>query len=318
MKVLTFDIGGANTKKLVYDGGIKKSEVHYFPVWKKKDKLTGFLSQLKEDADLVAITMTAELCDIFSSKEDGVRYLVSRCEEVFDKPYYLSFEKGLLKAENIEDLRELAAANWTASLYYLEEVFGEGILSDVGSTTTDIIPFSKGSRRYGKTDLERLKKKQLLYTGVLRTPINTIVDEVPYEDGMISMSSEFFAITADLYNILKLDIDYSCETPDGAGKSIDESMARVARLLCADIDGLDKKEILKICKYVHSRQVEKIGKALQIVDDNGKSTIYVGGIGREIAVKACKTFGFDFVDLANVTRAYNNLPCLGLAYMSNR
>jgi len=318
MKILTFDIGGANTKKLVYNGEIKKSEIHYFPIWKKKDKLTSFLFKLKEDADLVAITLTAELCDIFSNKEEGVRYLVSRCEEVFDKPYYLSVEKGLLKANDIEDLRELAAANWKATLYYLEEVFEGGILLDVGSTTTDIIPFSKGSKRHEKTDLERLKKKQLVYTGVLRTPINAIVEEVPYEDGMISISSEFFAITADIYNILGLDIDYSCETPDGAGKSIAESMTRVARLLCADTDTLDKKVILKICKHVHNKQVEKISKALQTIDDNEKSTLYIGGIGREIGVNACKTAGFNFIDLATITPAYNNLPCIGLAYMGNR
>ncbi len=81
---------------------------------------------------------------------------------------------------------------------------------------------------------------------------------------------------------------------------------------------MDKKEILKICKYVHSKQVEKISKALQTVADNEKSTIYIGGIGKEIGVNACKTTGFNFINLATITQAYNNLPCLGLAYMGNR
>ncbi|MFQ5888296.1 MAG: hydantoinase/oxoprolinase family protein [Candidatus Hydrothermarchaeales archaeon] len=317
MKVLAFDIGGANTKKLVYDGEIKKSEIHYFPLWKKKDNLALLLSRLKEDADLVAITMTAELCDVFSNKEEGVRYLVLKCEEVFDEPYYLSLDKGLLKAKDIENLRELAAANWLASLYYLEEVFGEGILLDVGSSSTDIIPFSRGFKKYVKSDLERLKRKQLLYTGVLRTPLNAIVNEVPLGGDMMGISSEYFAITADIYNILDLGIDYTCETPDGAGKSMEESMARIARLLCADLSELDKRDIIKICEHIHNKQVKDIGKVLQTVVGEGSSKVYVGGIGREVGIKACKVCGFDFKDLSTVTQAYDNLPCLGLAYMSS-
>ncbi|MFQ5975738.1 MAG: hypothetical protein ACE5J5_05450, partial [Candidatus Hydrothermarchaeales archaeon] len=125
----------------------------------------------------------------------------------------------------------------------------------------------------------------------------------------------YFAITADIYNILSFGIDYDCETPDGAGKSKGESMARVARLLCADLNELDKKNIIEICEYIHNKQVGDIGKALQMVAGKELPRIYVAGVGREVGNKVCKAFEFDFVDLSTITRGYDNLPCLGLAYM---
>ncbi|MFH1773395.1 MAG: hydantoinase/oxoprolinase family protein [Methanobacteriota archaeon] len=317
MRIAAYDIGGANTKKLLLDTktGKIKSEIVYFPVWKKKAGLKSFLQGIKEKTDCAAITMTAELCDCFSSKAEGVNYITSACKEVFENPYYLSVDKKLFGFGEIRNLK-IAAANFAASIYFLEKKFGEGILIDVGSTTTDIMPFKRNKIFYCKTDLERLRKNQLIYTGMLRTPLSAIVSRVPFKNRLVRISSEHFAITADVYSILGMLKNYSCETPDGGGKMRKDSMRRIARLLCADLEELGKKEVLGICKYLHKKQVELIAKALRgAADDSGIKRAYVCGIGKELAKKACKLAGINAVDLSRITKAYDNLPCLGLAEM---
>lgn len=315
MKIAAYDIGGANTKKLLLDtkSGKIKSEIAYFPLWKKKVELKSFLQGVKEKADCTAITMTAELCDCFSNKAEGVGYIASACEEVFKNPYYLSVDKKLLKFREIN--LKIAAANFAASVYFLEKKFGEGILADVGSTTADIIPFKRNKILYGRTDLERLRKNQLVYTGVLRTPISAVVSKVPFKNQLVRISSEYFAITADVYSILSMLKNYSCDTPDGGGKGRKDSMRRVARLLCADLEEVGEREVLKICKYIHKKQVELIAEALRAAAKKSIRKAYVCGIGKDLAKEACKLAGINATDLSRITKAYDSLPCLGLAEM---
>lgn len=316
MKVLTFDIGGANIKRLAFDfdTGEFKSEIHYFPFWQKKEEFSAFLQNLSEDSDRVGITMTAELADVFSCKGEGVRHIVRVCEDVFDAPVYLSLDGALLKAGDVNYPLDLAAANWIASIYYLEKKFSEGILIDCGSTTTDIIPFRSGEALYKRTDLERLRSGQLVYTGILRTPVNTIVDSVPLNGEMVGISSEHFAITADVYNILGvIDTDgYSCKTLDGKGRGRLESMRRISRLLCADFEEIGEKAVIDICKYVRERQVERIATALERC---GQKDAYICGTGKILAEEACARAGINSVDLSAITPAHDNLPCLGLAHI---
>ncbi len=312
--ILTFDIGGANIKKLVFDNDVVSSEIHEFPFWKRRDEFEGFLRTLYEDSEKAGITMTAELCDCFESRQKGVEFIVSACEKTFSSPFYLSTEGRLLLRKDIGDWKEFAAANWVASAYFLEKEFGRGILLDVGGTTTDIVPFGC-MVKVGKTDLERLRNGNLIYTGVFRTPVPVIVEEVPLGGEMVRVASEYFAITADVYKILE-EVEYACETPDGAGKGRRDAMKRMARVLCSDVEELGEDAIMEICEHVRGRQIESIAKSLRKVSqDAGVEDVSVGGVGKGLGIKACEKAGLSPIDLAEVTKGYDNLPCLGLAYM---
>ncbi|MEE8401499.1 MAG: hydantoinase/oxoprolinase family protein [Candidatus Hydrothermarchaeaceae archaeon] len=295
------------------DSGGTTSEIHNFPLWKKKGEFAAFLQGLKEDADMVGITMTAELSDVFSSREEGINYIVSVCEDVFEAPVYLTLDETLLKAGDIPNPLDIAAANWVASIHFLKKKFSEGILIDCGSTTTDIIPFS-ASQKYPRRDIDRIKSEQLVYTGILRTPVNTIVDAIPFGGEMVHISSEYFAITADVYTILGLIPSgaYSCDTPDGRGKSRSESMQRISRLLCADFEEVGTEAVMDICRYVKERQVEKIASAIKKHD---KKDAYICGAGKILAEEACASAGLKAMDLSMITPAHDNLPCHGLAHM---
>jgi (4-(4-[2-(gamma-L-glutamylamino)ethyl]phenoxymethyl)furan-2-yl)methanamine synthase len=313
MKIVALDIGGANTKVLVWEDGSLESQLEYFPFWTEKQRFKEFLSSLNLGADIVAVTMTAELCDVFSSKADGARFIAQCCAEVFDSPLFLTSNSDLRRHDEIKDFNILAATNWLASKYYLEKRFDKGILVDVGSTTTDIITFGCGAPGFA-SDFERLKTGRLLYTGLLRTPINTIVSAVPVKCAFVPVASEYFAITADVYNIL-WDVDYSCDTPDGAGKTQEDSIWRVSRLLCAEPDEV-KDEVLGICEYIHEVQVDNIAAALEKASgESGCEQVFAAGIGRRLAIEAAKKKGLDVLDLDTLVDCAWNLPCLGLLEM---
>src|SRR5205085_10035094 len=125
------------------------------------------------------------------------------------------------------DHLKTAGANWLAAATYAGRSATDGgaILIDVGSTTTDIIPIWNGVPcPAARTDWERLKSRELVYTGVRRTPVCALTDG----DG----AAELFATTLDVYLILgKIPEDSTnLDTADGRPATIDLAHARLARM----------------------------------------------------------------------------------------
>lgn len=316
MRLLTLDVGGANLKFLRNIKGRIVSGTLYFPLWKRRGRLREALKWVRGgySYDGVAVTMTAELSDAFRTKLEGIREIHSACEEVFEAPYYLSVRRELVR----EACPELAAANFVASLHYLERRFEEGVLLDIGSTTTDIVPFRRGERLYGESDLERLKKGQLLYQGFLRTPANFVSSELPCGDELLPCSAEYFAAMADVYRVLGwLDEKiYVCETPDARSKSVEDCMRRVARLLCCDLEELGETEVVRICDYLKEKQISAIAEKLREVSEaHGLQQVFVGGVGKRLGIEACERACLEAFDLSKLTEFWSNLPCLGLVEM---
>src|SRR5207302_5231982 len=92
----------------------------------------------------------------------------------------------------------IAAANWAAAARLVARSFPNCILIDVGSTTTDIIPIAGGApAALGRTDPERLREEELVYTGALRTPAEAIAAHVPLGGRSTGVSAEGFALAGD-------------------------------------------------------------------------------------------------------------------------
>ncbi len=73
-------------------------------------------------------------------------------------------------------------------------MFNNCIVVDVGSTSTSIIPIVEGRvAAEGRSDLEKLINGELVYSGVLRTNIAAIVNNVPVRGKVSRVSSEMFA-----------------------------------------------------------------------------------------------------------------------------
>ena len=97
----------------------------------------------------------------------------------------------------------MAAANWVATGWIVAQRIPDCVIIDVGSTSTSIIPVLHGQIvAKGKTDLDKLLCGELVYTGSLRTNVATIVSHIPAKGGVAGISSELFALSADVHLVL--------------------------------------------------------------------------------------------------------------------
>lgn len=308
--ILGIDIGGANTKIASSDG--KLVELHYIPLWKN----TSLPSALKDigkrlKPEKTGVVITGELADCFPDKDTGLSFIIDAVNNAFPDSYFLDNSGVFTK----EKKRSIAAANWMASALLAGKEHKDCIFLDIGSTTTDIIPVIKGVPQAGRTDFERLKNNELVYSGVLRTNIAALLQNVILNGRRARVSSELFAITADAYMILGMisSPQYNCETPDGAEKTVTGAKRRLARVVCADLTEIGDKELVQIARQVMEKQVKDISAALrEVADRYDVRKIVSCGLGEFIARKAAEELGFEIVllserygnDLSKVFPAY--------------
>jgi (4-(4-[2-(gamma-L-glutamylamino)ethyl]phenoxymethyl)furan-2-yl)methanamine synthase len=170
------------------------------------------------------------------------------------------------------------------------------VLLDVGSTTADIIPLSRFSSLLGLTDLVRLQKGYLVYTGMLRTPVATLLSTVNLHGIPTPVSTEYFAASADVHLVLGhiTPGEYSCDTPDHKEKTRDASLRRLARVVCADLEEIGLDGAIAIAQAFWDRQRSLIGETVaQVKRESGASSVIVAGIGAGIFAQEC-----DGIDLA--------------------
>jgi probable H4MPT-linked C1 transfer pathway protein len=186
--------------------------------------------------------MTAELCDCYETKAEGVREIVGAACRAFDGvPIRIWTIGGRFQSidEVLERPLAAAASNWLALATVAARLApdGPGVLIDVGSTTTDIIPLRDGlAVPHGRTDTERLQTGELIYTGVRRTPVCTLAPALPYRGVATGLAAEMFATTLDVYLTLgDLPADpHDKATADGRPLTLDAARDRLARVVGAD------------------------------------------------------------------------------------
>src|SRR5665213_2920887 len=167
--VLGLDVGGANLKAAHTN---RTARSRPFALWKDPGGLADALRNLIAEmpsADVLAVTMTGELCDCSESKRQGVNVILDAVEAAAaGKPIRVWRTDGRfsdLAAARTESLTA-AAANWLALATFAGRYAptGPALLIDIGSTTTDIVPLQDGRPMpKGRTDPERLRSGELVY-----------------------------------------------------------------------------------------------------------------------------------------------------------
>lgn len=317
MRVLGLDIGGANLKAVwieVIKGNIVNCQttVKYLPMWRGgKDRLPVALREVSdvlsqgELPDAVGVTMTAELSDVFESKREGVEYTLKCVSQIYndiDPILVVDYngELGTIKVAQRDSLR-YSSANWAATAKVLSGIFADCLLIDVGSTTTDIIPIlNRKIATEGRTDMDRLATGELVYTGALRSDIQSITHTLPVNGRETEVAAERFALSGDVHLILGniMPEEYSTETADGRDTSRQRCFARLARTVCADPEMIGETGLTKMASYIYDKQVDKIHRGLMNVlsrlsiitprEDLPVVTTGLGGLflGREAAYKS--------------------------------
>jgi probable H4MPT-linked C1 transfer pathway protein len=334
---LGWDIGGANIKAawLPYErgaAGLSRAASRPFEIWRTADRLQAILQETAAEVALeppqaMALTMTAELADVFNTKREGVLFVLRSVTAAFPNCpcYVLSLSGEFVPLEKAQQSPlDFAASNWVATARYLAKQFPHCLMVDVGSTTTDIIPILAGkASSQGKTDLERLVAGELVYTGLLRTHLAAIVQAVPVGGQFCPVSSEYFAISGDVHLILGhiTPPEYDCPTPDGRPASLDAARARLARLVCADADMLAQDRIDRMAAYIYQQQLAQIGRAINQVlsrlPGNQDIPVVTLGAGAFIAAEAAQRLGLPVTNLAETwgRREAQVAPSLAAAHL---
>ena len=319
MKIAGIDIGGANLKFALIDAGLSSGAVSVdqptttsfgpnvestgevsFPFWTDHLNLVATLNQMRKpwpDIDGVAITMTAELADCFETKRQGVHFIVDAVRRAFpqtDCRFYTT--KGELVDANLakQNWALTAASNWHASAWHLfrQHKLTDGFLIDIGSTTCDLIPVEAGLPvAPGQTDLDRLRNGQLVYAGVGRTAICSLIDSVQLADGKVAVARERFATVTDamIWTARKAPQRNNSDSTDSAdGRPLTRSAcrARLCRMLCADDEDLQDAQVTAIAEQTNTALENQIVTSLRsVVDQHPKlaKTFCLAGSGQSLA-----------------------------------
>ena len=304
--VLGLDIGGANLK--ASDGG-DYSRAEYYPLWKSPAGLADALCGLVADAPPCtawAVTMTGELADCFRTKREGVAAILdavesaaARCAMPPRVLVYLTDGTFVTPAEAQRRPLAAAASNWHAWAAFTAGRFAEscGLLIDIGSTTCDLIPFAGGApTAISRTDPDRLASGELVYTGVVRSPVCALVQGLPWRGAVCGVAQELFATTLDAYLVLGLlpEDAADCNTADGRPATIEFARDRLARCICADRESFSREDARAAAAEIHAAQLRLIGAAWSRIAERGAlpEVVVVGGQGEFLARALLRDVGF--------------------------
>ena len=161
---------------------------------------------------------------------------------------------------------------------------------DIGSTTTDLVPLLNGVPvPSARTDPERLKAGELIYTGVRRTPACALMGT--------GGAAEFFATTADIYLLLEQNAEDAADTDtaDGRPLTIDGAHSRMARMLCGDAETITRNATLALAKRLSLIQKQAIDLAARRFDFR---SLILSGVGEFLACEVFADFDGPVVSLA--------------------
>jgi probable H4MPT-linked C1 transfer pathway protein len=301
--VLALDIGGANLK--IADGrGYALSQP--FALWRQTQGLAEALHRLlaaAPPAGRVVATMTGELADCFRTKAEGVSAIVAALVEAADGrsvEIYLTDGSLVPPAEALRRPLEAAASNWHVLARFVAPYLpgASGWHIDIGSTTCDLIPIRRGQPvSRGQTDPERLAAGELIYTGVVRSPVCALVKELPWRGAACPVAQELFATTVDAW-LLSGDLPEepdNLHTADGRPSTREFARERLARMICADRDVFDEGDALAAAGAICHAQVQLIAarwRALKDRQGGAPEAVVISGQGEFLARRVLEHVGF--------------------------
>lgn len=342
MNRVGWDIGGAHLKAACLNskGEIIAVYQQTCPLWQGLDKLHIALSAIRKklplDESLHAITMTGELVDLFSDRAEGVLEIIAVMQQTFRQQIVQVYagQLGFIASSDVcaEHIDVIASANWLATVTYLAQHQTQGLLVDLGSTTTDIILFQNNQPDVlGYTDFQRLSSGELVYTGLLRTAIMAVVQSVHFAGNQVGIMSEHFATMADVYRVtheLNEQNDQT-ETADGHAKTGQASIRRLARMVGCDAQDFPVEEWQALAYAIREQQLNRIQVACEqqlLRSNETHNNCLVGaGIGRFLVQEIAFRLGISYLDFTNLfsvpkqttqMQVADCAPAVAVAYLS--
>ncbi len=290
---LALDVGGANLKAAHQNGSVHSLP---FAVWKHPQQLEFALHELTASMPpfhSLALTMTAELCDCFRTKAEGVLHVTqSALSLAGSRPVRIWGTDGHFhQPHEIRQNPQIAAAsNWLALATFAArlEPEGQGLLIDIGSTTSDLIPLRDGRPiPEGRTDPERLRTGELVYLGVRRTPVCSLATHLCYRGHPTGLCAELFATTLDIYLILQEleENGEDCDTADGRPATRALARERLARMVGADREDFSENDAWELALNAHEAVMTRLTAATRSLAEQAGTPEFavVSGSGEWLA-----------------------------------
>jgi (4-(4-[2-(gamma-L-glutamylamino)ethyl]phenoxymethyl)furan-2-yl)methanamine synthase len=270
--VLGWDVGGAHLKAVLIDqkGAVLQVIQVACPLWRGVAELQLALDEILNTLTVVshyhAITMTGELADIFPDRNAGVLEIADiLCQRLPGKVSFFAGTRGMVSIADVAfNTPYIASANWLASASFFAQRMEQALFIDVGSTTSDFVLIAQGETKLrAYTDAERMQSEELVYTGVVRTPLMAISKQVPFAGAWVNTAAEHFATTADIYRLTGelRESDDMADTADGKGKSAEDSARRLARMVGHDIADASFAEWLQLAQAYKHMQLNLLRSA---------------------------------------------------------
>jgi len=267
-----WDIGGAHLKAVLLDEMHKVRAVQqiYCPLWQGLAHLEAAVQAVLSvwHADMHAVTMTGELADIFENRQQGVEQIVLLMSKLLPgEVSYYAGKRGFTDANTaIKAWADVASMNWLASAQFAALHVSTALFVDIGSTTTDIVPICHAKPHVqGYSDAARMQCDELVYTGVVRTPLMAVAQKVRLGNQLSHVAAEYFATTADIYTLsgdLSLE-DNVASTAGDADKTMYSCARRIARMVGCDVNDAELSAWRQLALEFKQHQINQIKAAMQ-------------------------------------------------------
>lgn len=317
--VIGWDIGGAHVKAArVEQGRVLDVAQWPCPLWQGLAQLDAVLAQAaarwpdyREAAH--AVTMTGEMADLFEHREAGVAALAQRLAVRLGEHVAFYAGEGLWCAldEVAAHWARIASANWLATAQVVARRLPDAVLVDIGSTTTDLIPVRGGRvAAHGADDAARLRTGELVYQGVVRTPLCALAQRIGFRGETWNVMNEHFATTADVYRLTGELAPTHDQHPaaDGGSKDAAATHRRLARMIGHDArDASENEWIAFACQW---RDLQLAYLAANLTRVLGRvapargAVLVAAGCGAFLAEALARSCGYETVRFATLVEAH--------------
>ena len=318
--IIGWDIGGAHLKAVLLnaDGSLIQALQVPCALWRGLNELENatesILKKLSIQAAKHAITMTGELVDLFANRQVGVNEIsrVMNATLTGTKLFYTgasgSNYSGFVTIDRVENYwQHIASANWLASATLVAKHVEHVLLIDIGSTTSDFVLIEHHQPVcLGLTDAARMQTEELVYTGVIRTPLMAVTQKIQFENTVTSLAAEYFATAADVYRLtgdLTAEDDMA-DTADGKDKSAHATAQRIARMIGHDADDRSLAAWHALALEFKMKQVARLQevamKHIARIGKNQNIKIIGVGAGRFLARQIAENMNMQYVELADI------------------
>ena len=309
--IVGWDIGGAHLKAASVAAGHLHGVAQWpCELWRGMSELDNAfdvaLTCFPVRADtLHAVTMTGEMTDLFDDRESGVM-AIARCvaRVLGERTAFFAADGEFVQAADVHRRwRAIASANWSATARLIANTVPDALLVDVGSTTTDIVPIVGGRvASRARDDADRLACGELVYVGVVRTPLCALAHRIDFGGRECNVMNEFFATTADVFRLtgeLRAEHDQA-GTADHAGKDVPATRRRLARMIGRDARDASDEDWVAFARAWRTAVIDEIAANVERVVRDAKlapdAPVIGVGCGSDLASRLAVAAGRRYVD----------------------